>query len=781
MPRSILAALFLESASKMTRKLWLAAIVLSPMAMVAGIWVIIRYQPSPPIEVTLDREKAIRLARQFAAAKGVDVSRWKATVSKNADQNSLLFLNRRADRRELWQIDPPLSARVILRAPDRRQSATILVTLDGHVFGYDFTGLPRSQAVPVEIALRMAKAELPQRLAFGDPGITNTDAGHEFSFHAAPLSGFEITATVRVEGDRATALKLEGVLESGAGSGSSDEDPVTIAAIIFAFVMGAFSLFRYAVRSMQGEVSHARSLLVAALCGAFALLIETDVIQGSSDAPAFVVGLVLLLISLLAGGMLAIAYGSGEGDLREAYPGKLTSLDALLTGHVYSWNVGVSMLFGFVSGAWCILGAGMVAVLFGRGEEMGASGAFFAPLIRFPLLLGAVTWLLLALTYAAAGLLQPLALLQQYGKRLRRWWIPVTILCAALVSALRTTHHPGAERMGFAAVATAALLGPFFALDLLASLVCVTLLVAAVEIAPSVVVIPHQNHAVASAAIAFGVIVFAALAIRYGKTVTPEQVRPLYARHIAERKALEAEVSAAREAQLRLLPAAAPYWQGLSISAACVPAEIVGGDFYDFFKLGDGRLGIFMAEGNNRGLAAALKIALAKGYLMQAVEKTRDPVEILARLEAALGAMPGASADARTGFAFVTIDSRDGALQYARTGAYPRIVISSARTVLSETLAPIRGRALPLLQGSAAMAAGDRVLLFTDGIGRKLSANGDAEADSTLAKMAAEHQDAERLSRRVLAASRYDEAPDDLTIVVIRVESVGQSALEVVA
>jgi serine phosphatase RsbU (regulator of sigma subunit) len=79
------------------------------------------------------------------------------------------------------------------------------------------------------------------------------------------------------------------------------------------------------------------------------------------------------------------------------------------------------------------------------------------------------------------------------------------------------------------------------------------------------------------------------------------------------------------------------------------------------------------------------------------------------------------------------------------------------------------------------MAAGDRVLLFTDGIGRKLSANGDAEADSTLAKMAAEHQDAERLSRRVLAASRYDEAPDDLTIVVIRVESVGQSALEVVA
>jgi serine phosphatase RsbU (regulator of sigma subunit) len=143
--------------------------------------------------------------------------------------------------------------------------------------------------------------------------------------------------------------------------------------------------------------------------------------------------------------------------------------------------------------------------------------------------------------------------------------------------------------------------------------------------------------------------------------------------------------------------------------------------------------------------------------------------------------MPGASADAQTGFAFATIDSRDGSLRYARTGAYPRIVISSSRTVLSETLAPVRGRALPLVQGSAVIAAGDHVLLFTDGIGRKLSADGKGEAGRTLAKMAAEHHDAENLSRSVLAASRCEEAPDDLTIVVIRVESVGQPALEVVA
>src|SRR5207248_10259744 len=114
-----------------------------------------------------------------------------------------------------------------------------------------------------------------------------------------------------------------------------------------------------------------------------------------------------------------------------------------------------------------------------------------------------------------------------------------------------------------------------------------------------------------------------------GREYRDEEVRPLYARHIAERQLLEAEMAAAREAQLHLLPKSVPNIAGLSISAACIPARIVGGDFYDFFPLANNRLGVFIAEGSNRGVGSALNIALAKGFLMHTVRRNLSPHEVL--------------------------------------------------------------------------------------------------------------------------------------------------------
>src|SRR5262249_225383 len=52
------------------------------------------------------------------------------------------------------------------------------------------------------------------------------------------------------------------------------------------------------------------------------------------------------------------AYGSGEGDIRESYPGKLTSLDTLVTGRLFSQNVSRAFLIGCALGGWVLwLGA----------------------------------------------------------------------------------------------------------------------------------------------------------------------------------------------------------------------------------------------------------------------------------------------------------------------------------------------------------------------------------------------------------------------------------------
>jgi serine phosphatase RsbU (regulator of sigma subunit) len=410
-----------------------------------------------------------------------------------------------------------------------------------------------------------------------------------------------------------------------------------------------------------------------------------------------------------------------------------------------------------------------------------------------------VLYPLLSLSFAAAGLLQPLAFLERYLKKARRWHMPVLLFCAALVSTLRTHSRSNGDFLITSAILVAALLLPFFLLDLLSTMVCLTVVTSAMGLAISLAVAPSLTvtSVVVHIAVAAGAAGFALLCLARGRNVTEQQVRPLYARHIAERQALEAEVSAAREAQLRLLPECMPDFAALDISAACVPAETVGGDFYDFFPLGDGRLGVFIAEGNNRGLAAALTIALAKGYLMQCVERFREPVEILTRLESALSSIftadPAGRRSSLTDFAFASIDTVAGEIRYARTGAYPKVVVVSANAVVaSERLVPVIGRQSPISEGRARLAPGDCVILFTDGIGRRLAVGNRKPEDAAAAvlsrtkrQISGEVATADQIGQKFFAATKTSLEPDDLTLVVIQMKTGAQlestPALRVVA
>jgi serine phosphatase RsbU (regulator of sigma subunit) len=406
-----------------------------------------------------------------------------------------------------------------------------------------------------------------------------------------------------------------------------------------------------------------------------------------------------------------------------------------------------------------------------------------------------VLYPLLSLSFAAAGLLQPLAFLQRYFTKARRWHMPVLLCCAGLVSTLRTHSPSNGDFLVTSAILVAALLLPFFLLDLLSTMVCLTVVTSAMGLALGLAVAPSLagTSAVVHLVVGAGAAGFALLCLGRGPHLTEQQVRPLYARHIAQRQALEAEVSAAREAQLRLLPESVPDFAALDISAACVPAETVGGDFYDFFPLGEGRLGVFIAEGNNRGLAAALTIALAKGYLMQCVERFREPVEILTRLESMLSSIftsdPDVSRSSLTDFAFASIDTVAGEIRYARTGTYPKVVVVSGTSVVtSERLVAVTGRQSPISEGRARLVAGDHVILFTDGIGRRLALGNRRPEDAAAAlvsrtkgQIAGEAGTAEQIGQRFFAASKTSLDPDDLTLVVIQIKAEAQTALRVVA
>src|SRR5215213_10972140 len=133
-----------------------------------------------------------------------------------------------------------------------------------------------------------------------------------------------------------------------------------------------------------------------------------------------------------------------------------------------------------------------------------------------------------------------------------------------------------------------------------------------------------------------------------------------------ERAYLEQELSMARDIQQALLPKDLPQLEGWKISRHYQPAREVGGDFYDFLELEDGRLGLVMGDATGHGMPAALVMATTRGMLRAVVRSSESPGEVLARVNEALVAEIPPST-------FVTcfygvLDPKDGHFRYANAG-----------------------------------------------------------------------------------------------------------------
>ncbi|MBZ5619165.1 MAG: SpoIIE family protein phosphatase, partial [Acidobacteriia bacterium] len=493
---------------------------------------------------------------------------------------------------------------------------------------------------------------------------------------------------------------------------------------------------------------------------------------------------ILIFIFSLIGAFIGMAYGAGEGDVRAVYPGKLTSLDALLSGKLFSTNVARSILAG---------GATAGAMLLVQNVALFATHAMCpvddhdlvsSLIAAFPLGEAFSDTALNALAIAAFGLLMPIALLRP---RVRKEWIFYTLLplfsmlCAAIwwadSSAWRNFIISVLVPIAVACV-------PFFYGDLLASISSIVAFDIVGKLIYRSAVSPYWARI--SAPVVYVGIVFLLMEVYFawrGRTYQEGEVRPLYARFLAERLALRAEIGAARQAQLRLLPDRPPSMAGLSIAGSCVPAREVGGDFYDFYALDDHRLGVFLAEGGNRELGSAMAIALAKGYLLYATRLDLSPVEILRRLREALSTTLH-DENAGVSMLYAVIDTRAATIRFARAGDSPRLVINGNPAV--EELAASRANEMAIQHGLAMLAPKDALVFYTDGLAVQIAEEKRERVDRFLAKTASKMRDgsAAELHAAIFKAAikrKHEAPPDDVTAVVVRLEEPRERAMEVVA
>lgn len=183
-----------------------------------------------------------------------------------------------------------------------------------------------------------------------------------------------------------------------------------------------------------------------------------------------------------------------------------------------------------------------------------------------------------------------------------------------------------------------------------------------------------------------------------------------------ERQRLEKELDVAQQIQTSFLPKVYPVLPGWEVAAEYRSARQVGGDFYDFIRLRSGEIGIVIADVADKGVPAALFMALSRTLLRASAFSRIDPVETLQRVNTLL------LADSVSGL-FVTcwygvLNPISGELRYASAGHNPPLLVKNGEIILLN----IRGMALgvleaPVIRGDTVhMGAGDMLIAYTDGI-----------------------------------------------------------------
>ena len=103
---------------------------------------------------------------------------------------------------------------------------------------------------------------------------------------------------------------------------------------------------------------------------------------------------------------------------------------------------------------------------------------------------------------------------------------------------------------------------------------------------------------------------------------------------MVKRERLEHEVQLARQIQQTFLPEFLPEMTGWNLAATWITARQVGGDFYDVIELPGGRVGLFIADVSDKGIPAALFMALTRTLVRAVVYETASPAEAMRRVNA---------------------------------------------------------------------------------------------------------------------------------------------------
>jgi sigma-B regulation protein RsbU (phosphoserine phosphatase) len=277
---------------------------------------------------------------------------------------------------------------------------------------------------------------------------------------------------------------------------------------------------------------------------------------------------------------------------------------------------------------------------------------------------------------------------------------------------------------------------------------------------------------------------------RHGETFTDADLRLLLiiasqsaqvienARLYEEEAALnrmERELETARDIQLGLLPSQPPQIPGYEVAARSEPANLVGGDYFDYLPLSEERMGLCVGDVSGKGLPASLLMANLQATI-------RGQKQAQHAVAARVGDFNELLFQSLSSEKFVTLfygllDVARHELHYCSAGHNPALLFSAATDPRRLEVGGLVLGVLPTFtyeQEAVALSAGDLVLVYSDGINEAVNPQGEEFGEERLCRLIQKHRQepaqkvVEHIFRAVEQFSASARQMDDMTVMVIR-------------
>jgi serine phosphatase RsbU (regulator of sigma subunit)/predicted ester cyclase len=240
-----------------------------------------------------------------------------------------------------------------------------------------------------------------------------------------------------------------------------------------------------------------------------------------------------------------------------------------------------------------------------------------------------------------------------------------------------------------------------------------------------------------------------------------------------ERERIEQELKVARSIQQASLPEKVPDLEGWQISPYYQPAREVGGDFYDFHLLSEGRLGLVVGDATGKGVPAALVMSSTRSMLRALARASNSPGEVLEQVNDLL--VSDVPPNMFVTCFYAILDPKSATLSYANAGhdlPYLRH---------GDEAEELRARGMPLglmsgmsyEEGEASLRQEDDVLFYSDGLVEAHDPKGEMFGFPRLRSLVAQHAE-ERSLGNLLLEELYSfvgegwEQEDDITLLTLR-------------